>query len=282
MLNNFLILASQRSGSTLLCNYLNRQNLIRCHYELFYPKSAQMSLHDGTHYPVSSIRSNINSKELLKIFSQKAPYSDSDYNFITEIYKSKLNYYRFDNAEKFINQFKKFCSKPFFGHKIIYYQIELLNNFSFIEYIKSNDIKIIHLNRNNKFLQELSYQKKEATNIVRVLKNENYINKKIQFDINLYLKRSKENQLQYNLYSRILQENNISTINISYENLNNSYEDIYKFITGNMDLYKKIPIEEFFTKKINTFTVEEQIQNYHEVKELLNNDKFFLEACLNN
>jgi hypothetical protein len=125
VVNDFIILGSQRSGSTLLCNFLNSQHSIRCHYEIFFSQICQLSLNDSSHYSISATNKPINYKKLLRDLPAEA-LPINDYNLITKIYHLGLDVSRFKYPLQLIEQLRNYCNKRFLGYKIFYDQVLLI------------------------------------------------------------------------------------------------------------------------------------------------------------
>ena len=276
---NFIIIGTPRTGSTMLCDYLNKQTDIKCHYEIFLDTGIKLSSEDSKKFSVNPHISKINFFN--KQYKQKK-ITIEDFKIASEIVQNKLNLNRLTNPIHLIDILKKYNTKKYLGCKIFYNQIESLQNFNVIEYIKENNIKIIHLNRQNKFLQEFSYQRRKQTNIVTLGQNEQQIKQKIIFDVNLYLERSKLYDFLYKKYDQLFKENNINVLNVSYEEFSNKQKskkikDIVTFINEQLS-FIEIPDNRLLFKKINIFSLQEQMENFDEVKVALIDDFWFRET----
>jgi len=275
---NFIIIGSQRTGSTMLCDYLNKQNDIKCHYEIFLNTGIELSSIDGNKV---SVNPNILKHNFFIKRFNESHITIEDLNIANEIIQNKSNINRFTDPALLIDILNRHNTKKNLGFKLFYYQIDMFKNFDIINYIKSNNIKIIHLYRENKFLQELSYQKRIHTNVSRVKQNENYNNQKINFDIQLYHKRSNGHQALFEHYNQQFTDNNILTINIAYEGLckekTKTLQSIVNFITNESN-FTEISEDSLLFKKMNVYTLQDQIENFDEVYNFLKNDVHFLRA----
>jgi hypothetical protein len=273
---NFIIIGSQRTGSTMLCDYLNKQKDIKCHYELFLNANIELSNNN-------SEKISINVNHTIKTFFNytKKITDKTDLKIIYDILTCGVNNTKYSNPDIVLSILSKYNLKSFLGFKLFYYQIDKFTNFSLINYLKNNNIKIIHLYRKNKFLQELSYQKRLQTNISRVQQNEEYINQKINFNIREYYDRSNTHQFQYNLYTDLFNNNKLKVLDVSYEDLSKdktkTVESIVSFITKNSN-FIEIPEESLLIKKMNVYSLYDQIENFDEVYSILKEDPYFLQA----
>jgi hypothetical protein len=276
---NFLIIGTPRSGSTMLCDYLNQQNDIKCHYEVFLDTAIKLSGQKSQHISINHI--------IKKLDYFNRQYKDGDidsldFKLASEIITSGVNKDKFNNLVPLIDILKKHNNKKYLGFKIFYSQIQLLQNFNIIDYIKENNIKVLHLYRKNKFLQELSYQKRKQTNIVRITKDEPNINQKIIFDVNLYKERSEFYNSSYERYEQLFIDNNIQRHLISYEDISNNEK--FKHLNAAADFisnsFTEIDDNNLRYKKMNVFTLEEQIENFTEVKNSLIDDSSFQQALI--
>ena len=262
----------------MLCDYLNKQKDIKCHYEIFLDTGIKLSSIDSKKVTINPdiIKNNF----FIKQFSE-SKITIEDLNLANDIIQNKINVKRLVDPILMIEAIKRHNSKKYLGCKIFYNQIHSLQNFSLIDYIKENNIKVIHLNRINKFLQELSYQKRKQTNIVTLEQNDKHINFKIVFDVGLYQDRSKLWNSLYEQYNLTFKQNNIDVLNISYEDLykqkTKTLQTIVTFITKEAN-FTEIPESSLLFKKMNIYSLQDQIENFSEVYNFLKNDVHFLQA----
>jgi hypothetical protein len=263
---DFVIIASARTGSTMLCNYLDSQQNIKCHYELFIRDRIQLSTDNGRKHDIM----------VSKIDEDEVNHD----NLVKDIMDNNLLETRYDDTIKLFDILKKHNKKPFLGFKMMYGHIKLFNSFDFYDYLIKNNIKVIHLYRENKFLQELSNQKKQKTGISTIFQYEEYPNKKIIFDIKHYINERASKEWNYKIHDKLFHLGNIPNISVTYEDLCGSnkiehYKRIFEFITGSTNSFTEIKDQRLQYKKINTFTLEDQIENFEEVNLALKNDIFF-------
>ena len=269
---DFIIIASARTGSTMLCNYLNLQKDIKCHYELFINDRIQIS-------------TDISEKEDI-IVSELDKHKTNNDKLVRDIIDNNLIKTRYDDTIELFDTLKKHKNnKKFLGFKIMYGQIKLFNSFDFYDYLAKNDIKVIHLYRENKFLQELSSQKKQKTGISTIFQYQEYPNKKIVFDIKKYISEKANKEWNYKIHDKLFTLSNISNISVTYEDLCGinkieHYKRIFEFITGSVTSFTEIKNQHLQYKKINTVSLEDQIENFDEVNFFLKNDIFF-KKCIN-
>jgi len=277
---DFIVVAPSRSGSTMLCNYLGLQPDITCHYEIFGHQAKNQSFH------TINICSSINTKiDLLhNIIPDLNPRDFSaikiDIDLISKIKHSFING---NNSLSLINILKEYNPKKFIGFKILYNQIDLLINCDFFDYISKNNTKIVHLYRENLFLQSLSKQRKQQTNIGVLRKGENNTNIKITFNVNRYKKdileiTSKKENIINQINSKGVPHMMVSYEQLCGENKTKTFNSIVDFITDSNGNFIEIKNEELTFQKVNIFKPEEQILNFEDIKKELRNDLNFQRA----
>ena len=90
---DFIIIASARTGSTMLCNYLNLQKDIKCHYELFINDRIQIS-------------TDISEKENI-IVSELDKHKTNNDKLVRDIIDNNLIKTRYDDTIELFDTLKK-------------------------------------------------------------------------------------------------------------------------------------------------------------------------------
>jgi len=172
--------------------------------------------------------------------------------------------------------------KLFTGFKLTFSQalaLEKKYNFSIEEYIKDKNLKVIFPERKNKFLKNLSLQKACITKHFCITETNkqllNSTNIKFNFDVEKYYYETDKREAIHKKYSTYFEQNNISFLQVYYEDLIENKFNIqkeYEFITEFKERYKNVTPT---ILKQNIYTLEEQLLNYNEVKLALKDDFWF-------
>ena len=248
---DFIVLGGPRCGTTMSVHYLNRQQNIKCHSEIFNPKR----------------------------YSKKITRNKDIINWETPLEViGKLDALNVEN--------KKHGFKLLFSHTK---NLKRDDNFFPEDYIKENNIKVILINRKNNFLRYLSLQKARKLQCFAISKrklreNPNIVketNIKINFDFATYQRETNFHNTCLNLYKDFFIKNNINFYEVCYEDLLETnrtvhYKNMVKLIQGTDENF--IEVNEVETIKQNIYTVEEQLLNFSEVEFILKDDPWFQES----
>ena len=196
------------------------------------------------------------------------------------------------NPVEYMKEFSLKSKKKYTGFKITFKDIKILlkHNFDLLTYCKENNIKIILLERKNKFLRELSSQTLKAIRQIEFVKDNNTAesyNKtlpKYNFDLVRYKNNTVKQIAQYKEIENIINYKQISYIKVYYENLTSdsyldSFKEIVEFIDKDEQNFKPLNIKnDLSVKKRNIYSIEEHLLNYEEVCQDLKEDIYFQEA----
>lgn len=270
----FVVLTTQRSGSTYLRLLLNSYRSIRCHGEIFL---RNYFAEDGFREYMSNslftyILYFIHNNPLLKSKNQPDYYNNYLKDFLNKLYKDQCH----SNAWHDMEKWNEYISNDYFeleeavGFKLMYDQIQI--NDYLKEFLQKNDVKIIHLSRKNKLKQFLSYRRMKENSQAHTTKER--ATNDVYIDISKFEKYLKKTEYLEKQFSSKF-EGNCSILNISYEDINNSLEVIFDFL-GIVD--RDIQINDVKIKKISKGGLSDQISNYKEVEAYCRkNDYDFIE-----
>lgn len=284
MTKKFIILSTARSGSTMLAEFLNKQQSIVCLGEVF-----TFDNHCYTHFINTE-----NHKQKAKVL-----FKEDQISFL----KNRHLYFK-----DYLQLIEQSYSKDIFGYKIfmeqIYYNKEFMSGnkvinsdnklsyisalqqlksrssliglSNFIDYLKEEKIKIILLTRTNKLKQYISGELAKKTNFTYTvsdtpLKLEEKI--KINFDYKLYKEFFKNIILEEAHNNQLCLDHNIPHLCVTYEDLISSnyiasFKEILSFLGDNPKNF--IDIKENNNQiniKQNTFPLYDLIENYDSLLE---------------
>ncbi|MCP4976869.1 MAG: hypothetical protein GY931_11965 [Maribacter sp.] len=148
-MTKFVILATQRTGSTFVRLWLNNNSNVRCHGEIF--------IHSGIDGFKEYCKKSIDSKILYTLFSNKMCAKLFSGMFLNKFIKDFCKSVYFDSnhpepwvSEKMVKiQYRKknYTDIKAIGFKLMYAQ--LLNHKVLKSWLRDNNIKIIYITRNN-------------------------------------------------------------------------------------------------------------------------------------
>lgn len=261
MAKKFIIITTARSGSQMLCEFLDKQKGIRCELEILQSQKEEKYLH--------MLRKGKN----------------ESYNKFTEILgedPSKFVGNRNRDFIKFLRIWEDVSPCDFFGFKVFFknhlgtFKLSAEDAISykdFTQYIKDNDIKIIHLTRDNIFLKYISALTSRITGVHSSSKGRG-IN---SISVEVFYKQfnnfkddfieEKQSVVDFGL------ANNIDIHHITYENLIGPnyvsfYKDILSFIGADPNLFIDIRDTPMQKKiKTNIFTIRHKVSNLDQLIE---------------
>nr|WP_320193894.1 sulfotransferase [uncultured Desulfobacter sp.] len=234
---HFIILTTQRTGSTMFYHYLNQHPSISARGELFMKKSKKDNSYKA--FKNATVRNKIN-----HLFNRNA------------------------SVEQFLSAyFSADLPAQAVGFKLMYDQI----NSSITQWIIDNKVKIIHLIRRNTLKMILSRKTamkrklyhstgtEKIENVTIHLQPEKTINeiKNIQANIKKYQQRYPQKE-----YIEIFYEDFV-------ENMNKEAQAIFSFL--NLDPFE-CSVPEY--KKINTDNIQQLIENYEEITSFFGKTEF--------
>ena len=270
MAKKFIIVTTPRSGSQMLCEFLGSQKKIRCQYEILHPyKEKHLNL-------IAFDRNNLEVQRKFKILLGE----DAD-KFIGN---------RNRNFIEYLKLWEEVIQSEYFGFKIFFSHHIGTNNKlppedhigigNFLKYIKDNNIKIIHLTRDDIFLKYISHKTAGIT------KNYNSELESIKFHsigINVFYEEfidyKKDLLEEEKIVFNFCLKNNIDYHHVTYENLTGKnyisfYKNIIKFLGEDPESLSDIRGTPKQRKiKTNTLTLRQKV---------LNIDNFIKEAEIAN
>lgn len=265
----FVIIGSQRTGSTLLRMKLNSLLSIRCHGEVFLGKYNAADGFKNFLYNSKFFRFyfTILTNKLGKYLVPKFVLSNILFDFLDYLFndvRCSDAFQDFADSHKFLTNVN-FNSQEAVGFKLMYDQ---LKNFPSIEnYLKKNEVKIIHLVRRNKLDQYVSKLKMRKTKVAHSidLKSKDVI--KVDVLLNSFDKFLKKEQKDENSIDKIFSELDVKKV--YYEDIFAEFDSILSFlnITDKLTLDKDLKL-----KKIESKSLKDVVSNYKQV----------VEFCINN
>jgi len=259
MAKKFIIVTTPRSGSQMLCEFLDSQKSIRCQYEIFHPYKVRPCLN-----LLNLAENNSEVRKRCEILFGSDPNQ-----FIGNRNRNFIEYLKIWEE---IKQSEHFGFKVFFSHHIGTNNKltpgDHIGISNLLKYIKNNNIKIIHLTRNNIFLKYISHKTAGIT------KNYNSELESIKFHsigINVFYKEFieykkdllEEEEIVFNFCLR----NNIDYQHVTYENLTGEnyisfYKNIIKFLGEDPKNFFDISGTPKQKKiKTNTLTLRQKVLN---------------------
>lgn len=235
MAKKFIIITTARSGSQMLCEFLDKQLNIRCELEL-------LQHHQEVKYRKLQQVKNSNSKTR-KYYDRCVEILGTDYN--------KFVGNRNRNFVEYLKIWEELKSSKYFGHKLFFDHhlgekklpaVDAISYSDFLKYVKDNEIKIIHLTRDNILLKYISTITSRISGVYNSsgtsLINSGSVTVLYEDFIHYKEELLQEQQDVYNFCS----ENSIDCHHVTYENLIGEnyvsfYKDILSFIGEDPELF---------------------------------------------
>ncbi|MCU7555326.1 Stf0 sulfotransferase family protein [Alteromonas sp. ASW11-19] len=238
-MKKFVILTTQRSGSTLLWRYLNQHPSIKGHGEIFLRNTDRED----------SYRMYLKTRRLGLIQNRLARG-----RMIDSFMKTLIP----DDRET-----------KSFGFKLMYTQ----RNRDLTRYLKANDFHIIHLIRQNVLKTYISRVTAQARNTYHAEPGEKVekVTITLQTDTLINELRTIKNEIEY--HRKLFSDS--PYMEVFYEELIDDKKGVTQSILEHLSLdTEKVPKMEFPLKKINPDNLAELIENYDEVERLLRQSEF--------
>lgn len=242
-MNKFLILSSQRSGSTFFRKYIDSHSEIDCRGEIFIRKQSDAFVAGEKYHLYCSeylhrrILSKIGAHRLL------APV------FIDEFYSNGVSSFKAKGFKLMYNQYKK--------HKI---SMNLLNK---------KNIKIIHFVRSNVLKRLISQELLLARGVAHSNKKLPVL--KIRINEKKLLKRLRMMVNEENHFRNVITNND--HIEVKYETFvrdkNEEIRKILKFL--NIEKFEELSTD---LKKVNPNDLKKILVNYSEIKQIIAGTEF--------
>lgn len=261
--NNFVIIGSQRTGSTLLRMQLNSFRSIRCHGEVFLGK---YSAPDGFKFFLSNSKFYLFyykfiTSRLFKYFLPSTVLKSTAYNYLDFLFHDNTcsdAFQDFSKSENYISNIN-FEFQDSVGFKLMYDQLKM---FPFLEqYFIDNNFTIIHLTRRNKIEQYLSKIRMRISKVAHLSTssssfNLNSINIDTNKFYNFYLNEKKNEEWVNKKF------NMLNIIELSYENIFVKFD----YLLDRLGVSDKNSFDkENLLKKISNKSLNDQINNYEEL-----------------
>lgn len=258
----FVIIGSQRTGSTLLRMKLNSLLAVRCHGEVFL----------GKYNALDGFNQFLIKNRFYHFYFKLLTHKLGKYIFPSIFFKNKVDKYlnflfydktcsdafqSFSESEKYLTN-SNYDFQEAVGFKLMYDQLKIL---PYIEqYLIENNFIIIHLIRENKIEQYLSKIRMKNSKIAHVSNNNSLDFKSISIDkskFHSFYLNEKKNEELIDFKFR-----DLTTIKLSYENIFMKFDDVL----SELGVSDKNSIEkENLLKKISNKSLKDQINNYNEL-----------------
>jgi len=242
-MKKFVILSTQRSGSTLLVTYLNQHSNITCYKELFSFTPPEKN----PNYSRAGYKEYIH-----RNYSRK---------FLSFLNKNFL-------IENYLKDLYGFGSSDAVGFKLMYNQLK--HKTPLKKWLQKRDVYVIHLIREN-LLKTLSSEE-----IAK--KNQKYVSKssKVQNNTSVHINTREILSDLQKRKSKIESHklNKKEYYEITYEDITNNTKETVKSILSFLNLEKvDVDLEDKIHKQ-NPRSLDRRIDNYNEVVKKLTNTEF--------
>jgi LPS sulfotransferase NodH len=291
MQKKFIIFASPRSGSTMFVEFLHKQKKITCRYEIF------KKFHDNGKFPAYgplSVSAQAKMHELLE--SNHNSISENRNEQLVEFHKKRT-----EQFEKYIQIIQNDNKDNFFGFKLFFYSNLILDQKkskkihkvtinNFFKYLKNENYKAIHLTRDNKLEQYISWILAKTTKVFRCSEETKQVNSvpvNVNYsEFNTYKLNHAKDELDV---KNTCLEYSLPYFHVTYEQLiGQDYVSVFKkvlsFIGANPNEFIDITKDgKQRCKKQNTFNITDKIINYNELvnQTVINNDADLLRLLTN-
>ena len=247
-LSKFIILSSQRTGSTWLAEMLNSHGHIFCEKELF-----QLSLDRG--------RSNINfTKRAFLVYKNSTIF----HWFISTIFRE---FFVAHYLDIFFSNAQNKCS----GFKLMYDQIRKVPQVW--KYICNQEIRVIHLKRRNVVRQHISWQLSLRNKKWGVYHKITQKTEAVWINCETLVADLTEIEREREIYTDLVKKNRLSFIELWYEDLcldkENELGRIQEFLG-----VEKERLESPLVKQ-NPYPIRDMVENYDDLYATLKGTKYF-------
>ncbi len=268
--DTFIIIATARTGSTMLVEFLKKQKNVYAVGELL-------------HY---------NPKLLIRRINENGKNCAQEITSVVGNDPSRMIHNRNLNFEKYLNLILSAGKSPIQGFKVFYNNHIIKGNIEnkFLKYVKENNVKVIHLTRENTILQFFSRK-------LAVMGITNFSNTDIKFDID----ENRKTNIEYSEYveyrdNLITEKNqvrelcelhNIPIHEVTYEELcSDDYKEHYSNIMKYLNLEPNemndiVESGQQNQKKNQTYSLSEIFDNTDEFIDNSNKDNIITELEIN-
>ena len=265
----FIIITTARTGSNMLVEFLSVQKGVKCENEI-------LKYHDII-TPINKIRYHYRNptvyQEIIKLIGNDP---------------SKVFYNRNLNVIKYLDLFLSVIDKPIQGFKVFYNNHIVKGDIKieFLKYIKENNVKIIHLTRDNTVLQFFSRKLAQigVTNFSSTKSKFDITNaKEVKVEYDEYVKYRDSLILEKKQVRELCETHNIPIHEVTYEQLcgvdyKKHYSEIMKYINLEPNEMNDIVVSGQQNQKKNPkYSLSEIFKNTNEFIEKSNNDSMITE-----
>jgi hypothetical protein len=212
---HFIILSSQRSGSTFIRIWLNQHPKIHCYGEVFlghYLSADGFRAHCFRH-PASRLLYMTGQARLVKKLGLKIIPDRLVHDYLDRLYFGNDLAEPWTDIEKRVNDRSPRGHKPLVGFKLMY---STLQQYGAVDrWIDSNRPKVIHITRENHLRKYVSLVKLSKTRVAHS-KQAVQESPKVKIDANEFIRFSSQQKSYTDNYRKYL-EKNMPYLEISYE-----------------------------------------------------------------
>lgn len=249
----FVLLSTQRSGSTWVIDMLNSHPAILAFSELLLENASGRPKWGGS-----------KKMEFWNDYFDRANNSDSELGLIFQDYLNEV--FKFSNEIKVI------------GFKLMYGQLGAFPDGW--NYVLENRVAIIHLIRRNFLNVFISRELAHARDLYHLREDKNLDSLRIKFDTSHLKSLLDQHGQQVRRMKRLCTSENVPYLEIYHENLlqnHSNFNEILEFLS----LPAPHPALHSELRKINTFSQRKVIENYTDVAKVLKNSRYetFLEQA---
>ncbi len=251
----FMILTQPRSGSSFLTSCLSSHPQIHCQRGSLFTK------HNIS--PITWFKPNF-----LTVDRKKSPY----YKYRSSSLRRQLahRFRRHQLVKEFLSEwYATFKNSPVVGFKVNYSQVNRYP--ATISWIKENEVKVIHLVRNNLL-------KRHVSNLVAIKRNRHHSKvpgelkpTKVHVDTKILLEDFYRRQKRFEKFQRKFRDSPF--LEIYYESMLDDLDAEANKILKFLSIDQVMPLTTDHVK-VNPDSLEEIIENYVEVKGTLRNTEF--------
>lgn len=277
MAKKFIIIATARSGSSMLVEFLNNQLNIRCESEL-------LQAHQEIKY--------------LKFLKESSHLNPEIFpRFVSTLGTDPLKLVgnRNRNFIEYLSIWESVCSSNHFGFKLFFDshlrssklpKEDSIKVEDFLRYIKDNDIKIIHLTRDNILLKYVSVLTSNITGVFSSINTSQINSISVEVPYKQFIKYQRNTQKEEEDVVDFCFFNKIEYYHVTYENLIGKdyvtfYKNILQFLGEDPETFIDIRgTVRQIRVKTNIYTLRDKVSNLDDLiaeatltddKELLDN-----------
>lgn len=263
---NFIVLSGPRTGSSAFRLWLNNHELIRCHDEVLLKK---IDTPDAIRHYMREHFHEVDFDEENISFANTPELNQLLNLYLKSLYTNPEHsgpWVHFDKRRvKYIKN-KNFYHEQAVGFKCMYY---LLDNPFITQWLRRGEVKILHLSRENKLKQYISYLVAKDTNLYHSEEEgiTTKINVKTESLIDMLNRLEDGTEKIHNYF------NGENYTRISYEDFLKNKKILCKEVTDFLGV-DNVEMKPPLIKKTNSDRIKDIVKNYDEMAEVLNGSKF--------